>query len=51
MNKSGETKAGGRSSSLRTQGRLYKHAITMSIYAHELREDLEQVRVAMGKFG
>ena len=26
-------------------------AITMSIYAHELREDLDQVRVAMGKFG
>ena len=25
-------------------------AITMSIYAHELREDLEQVRVAMAKF-
>jgi len=25
-------------------------AITMSIYAHELEEDLEQVRVAMGKF-
>ena len=26
-------------------------AITMSIYAHELREDLEQVREAMAKFG
>ena len=26
-------------------------AITMSIYAHELPEDLDQVRVAMGKFG
>jgi len=26
-------------------------AITMSIYAHELPEDLGQVRVAMGKFG
>ena len=26
-------------------------AITMSIYAHELREDLDQVRVAMAKFG
>ena len=25
-------------------------AITMGIYAHELREDLEQVRVAMAKF-
>ena len=25
-------------------------AITMSIYAHELQEDLNQVRVAMGKF-
>ena len=25
-------------------------AITMSIYAHELREDLEQVREAMAKF-
>ena len=25
-------------------------AITMSIYAHELREDLDQVRVAMAKF-
>jgi len=25
-------------------------AITMSIYAHELVEDLEQVRVAMAKF-
>ena len=25
-------------------------AITMGIYAHELREDLDQVRVAMGKF-
>ena len=25
-------------------------AITMAIYAHELREDLEQVRVAMAKF-
>ena len=25
-------------------------AITMSIYAHELVEDLEQIRVAMGKF-
>ena len=26
-------------------------AITMGIYAHELPEDLDQVRVAMGKFG
>ena len=26
-------------------------AITLSIYAHELPEDLDQVRVAMGKFG
>ncbi|MQF70578.1 site-specific integrase [SAR202 cluster bacterium AD-812-D07_MRT_10900m] len=26
-------------------------AITMGIYAHELQEDLDQVRVAMGKFG
>jgi len=26
------------------------HAITMSIYAHELKEDFEQVRVAMAKF-
>jgi integrase len=25
-------------------------AITMSIYAHELKEDFEQVRVAMAKF-
>jgi integrase len=26
-------------------------AITMGIHAHELQEDLDQVRVAMGKFG
>ena len=26
-------------------------AITMSIYAHELQEDAEQVRTAMAKFG
>jgi integrase len=25
-------------------------AITMAIYAHELKEDFEQVRVAMAKF-
>jgi integrase len=25
-------------------------AVTMSIYAHELKEDFEQVRVAMAKF-
>ena len=35
-------------------GKILGHAnpaITMSIYAHELPEDLDQVRVAMAKFG
>ena len=30
---------------------IQERTSTMSIYAHELQEDLDQVRVAMGKFG
>ena len=30
---------------------IQERTSTMGIYAHELPEDLEQVRVAMGKFG